>query len=179
MRMRRGGPDDVPAVLALLDDAVRWLVERGRTEQWGDRPFSSVPARVELIEGWAAREELWVAVDDDQVVGALVVGPPPEHVPATTCPELYVLLLVTARARRGSGIGAELVAHARREGVARGVERVRVDCWAGGGGALVDVYVRLGFTPTDRFEIGGWAGQVLELRLDAAGPRVAAGRSVD
>jgi hypothetical protein len=31
MRIRIGGPQDAPVVLALGDEAVAWLVEQGRT----------------------------------------------------------------------------------------------------------------------------------------------------
>jgi len=38
--MREGGPDDVPAILGMLDSCVEWLVEQGRTGQWGTEPHS-------------------------------------------------------------------------------------------------------------------------------------------
>jgi hypothetical protein len=34
VRIRRGGTDDIPAILALLDGAVAWLAAQGRTGQW-------------------------------------------------------------------------------------------------------------------------------------------------
>src|SRR3954465_5205598 len=38
--IRPGTPDDEGALLALFDEAVAWMVARGQTGQWGDRPFS-------------------------------------------------------------------------------------------------------------------------------------------
>ena len=35
MKIRSGGAADVPLVLALMDEAVEWVVARGQTEQWG------------------------------------------------------------------------------------------------------------------------------------------------
>lgn len=52
-RIRPGGEDDVPAVLALLDGAVAWLVARGRPGQWGVDPLSANPRRVALT--WPGR----------------------------------------------------------------------------------------------------------------------------
>ena len=42
-----------------------------------------------------------------------------------------------------------------------GVDRQRVDCYAGDDGKLVQFYVSAGFTPTERFEVDGWPGQLL------------------
>jgi hypothetical protein len=51
MRIREGTPADAGAVLALFDEAVRWLVARGQTGQWGTEPFSSVDARRRVGRG--------------------------------------------------------------------------------------------------------------------------------
>ena len=40
MVLRRGGPDDAAGVIALFDEAVEWLVARGKTGQWGSEPLS-------------------------------------------------------------------------------------------------------------------------------------------
>lgn len=61
----------------------------------------------------------------------------------------------------GLGIGAALLAHAAEETRRAGVELLRVDCWAGGGGELVAFYERNGFAPASRFMSGDWPGQVL------------------
>ena len=42
----------------------------------------------------------------------------------------------------------------------------RVHGWAGSGGELVRYYERAGFTPTERFTVGDWEGQVLIRRCD-------------
>jgi hypothetical protein len=38
--IRDGGPDDLPAILGMLDSSVEWLVSQGRTVQWGTEPLS-------------------------------------------------------------------------------------------------------------------------------------------
>ena len=88
VRVRKGGPQDVAAVLTMFDGAVKWLVARGSEGQWGSAPFSSSAARVEQARGWAG---------DD--------------------------------------------------------------------GALVRYYESVGFTPTERFMVDSWPGQLLECRL--------------
>lgn len=60
-----------------------------------------------------------------------------------------------------------LLDHARAEAADRGLGLLRVDCWAGGGGALIRYYQSAGFTPTVRFMVGDWQGQLLEQRMTA------------
>jgi ribosomal protein S18 acetylase RimI-like enzyme len=164
-RVRPGGLDDVPAVLALLDGATRWLVERGRTGQWGTEPHSANPRRLATLRSWAPLGHLHLAEIEGRCAGALVVGAAPEYVPAAGGPELYVNLLVTAREHAGLGLGGLLLDHARALAVRRGLPLLRVDCYAGDDRALVRWYERQGFTPTEPFTVGSWPGQVLEQRI--------------
>lgn len=168
--IRRAGRDDVPAVLALLDGATEWLVARGRTDQWGTAPHSTSPRRVEQITGFAADGGLWVGTRDGRVVGALAVGAALDYVPPATEPELYVRLLVTDRASAGQNLGGTLLDHARDLAREAGVRLLRVDCFAGGDGALVRYYEKQGFTRDIAFAVPrvndvDWPGQVLVQHL--------------
>ncbi|WP_239082428.1 GNAT family N-acetyltransferase [Actinoplanes teichomyceticus] len=168
--IRRGDPDDVPAVMALLDGAVRWLSARGRTGQWGAEPLSESRRLTALIAGIAADGGLHLAVRGDRVVGALGIGQPPAYVHPAPEPELYIVLLVTDRDHAGQGIGRRLLAYARRLAVASGAGLLRVDCYAGADRDLVRYYESQGFTATQQFTVpqpGGdpWPGQVLEQQL--------------
>jgi GNAT superfamily N-acetyltransferase len=167
--VRPGGAGDIPAMFAMLDGAVAWLVARGRTGQWGTEPFSGDPARVATARRWAETNEIHIAEIDGVPVGALVVGSAPDYAPPVEEPELYINLLVTDRARAGLGIGARLLDTARAAARARGVTLVRVDCYAGDDRALVRFYERHGFTATEPFTVdaptGPWPGQTLEHRL--------------
>ncbi|MFI6266441.1 GNAT family N-acetyltransferase [Micromonospora sp. NPDC051006] len=170
LTIRPGDPTDAPAVLRLLDDATAWLVAQGRTGQWGTEPASADPRRIAQADTWAGSGGLWLAVLGERPVGALVVGAATEYVPAATEPELYVNLLVTDRAYTGQAIGGRLLAHAAELARDRGVGLLRVDCYAGGDGALVRWYERQGFTRTDPFTVRRpgrepWPGQVLARRL--------------
>ncbi|GIG92835.1 GNAT family N-acetyltransferase [Plantactinospora endophytica] len=167
--VRPGGAGDVAAVLALLDGATRWLVERGRTGQWGSTPHSGNPRRIAQVRRWAADGALYLAELAGRPVGAIVVGTAVPHVPPATEPELYVNLLVTDRAQAGRRIGARLLEYAEDLARAAGVDLLRVDCYAGDDGALIRYYESQGFTVTEPFTVPladrQWPGQVLERRL--------------
>jgi GNAT superfamily N-acetyltransferase len=168
--IRRGDDRDVPAVLALFDEAVAWLAARGQSEQWGDRPFSERPQNVERAERWASDGGLWIAELDGEPVGMLVLGD--EAYPWVTPvdeAEVYVQALVTARAQAGRDVGGGLVRHAFEQARERGIGLVRVDCWAGAP-RLVRWYEEQGFTRTETFTVGfgpdgDWTGQVFEHRI--------------
>ncbi|MFI7606113.1 GNAT family N-acetyltransferase [Micromonospora sp. NPDC049366] len=171
LTVRPGGPDDAADVLRLLDSATAWLVAQGRTGQWGTEPASADPRRVAQARTWATSGGLWLAELGGRAVGALVVGAATAYVPAATEPELFVNLLVTDRAYAGRAIGGRLLAHAADLARERGVGLLRVDCYAGGDGALVRWYERQDFTRTDSFTVDRpgrepWPGQVLTRRLD-------------
>jgi GNAT superfamily N-acetyltransferase len=169
LRIRRGGEDDLPAILAMLDGAVEWLVARGRTGQWGTRPWSERPKAVERVTELVRSGTPWIAEVDGAPAGTLTLTPDgaASYVPAADEPEAYVHLLVTDRRYAGLGVGAALLAHARDEARRLGVGLLRVDCYAGDDGALVDYYRRNGFTPVETFTVGGdWPGQLLAQRVD-------------
>ncbi|GGW82882.1 GNAT family N-acetyltransferase [Streptomyces lomondensis] len=168
IRIRPGILADTQAVLDMLDSAVVWMNDRGNIEQWGTTPYSQKPGGVARVERYMTENSPYIAELGGTPVGALVLdsGPSPQMpiAPAEE-PERYVRLLVSDRRHAGLGIGAALLAHAAEETRRAGVELLRVDCWAGGGGELVAFYERNGFTPTDRFLSESWPGQVLSRRV--------------
>lgn len=181
LRIRPGGPGDAAAVLGMLDAAVRWMNERGNTEQWGTVPYSQRPGGPDRVERYTTENEPHIAEYDGTPVGALVLdsGPSPQlPIAPAGEPERYVRLLVSDRRHAGLGIGAALLAHAAEETRRAGAALLRVDCWAGGGGALVAFYERNGFTRTDRFLDGSRPGQVLARRIGRAPSAVGPGAGV-
>jgi GNAT superfamily N-acetyltransferase len=168
--IRAGGTADVPAVLALLDKAVEWLVAQGRAGQWGTEPLSAERRHHTRISGWARTGGLYLACLDGQPVGALAVGDAPGYVPPATEPEVYVNLLVTDHDYAGRGIGGRLLDHARTLAREAGASLVRVDCYAGDDQALVRFYEGQGFRRVAPFSVElvddrVWPGQLLESRL--------------
>ncbi|MFB7945037.1 GNAT family N-acetyltransferase [Kitasatospora phosalacinea] len=191
MRIRTGGPGSDAVLLDLLDGAVAWLAAQGRTDQWGPTPWSRRPGAAERAARVTAENLVLLAEPEPEPETGPGAGPEtgsgpgpgpagaplgicvladraPDHLPPAGEPELFVRWLVTDPAHRGAGIGAALVAEARRRARGRGVGLLRVDCYAGGGGRLVAQYERLGFTRTASFTedrpTGPWPGQLLELR---------------
>jgi GNAT superfamily N-acetyltransferase len=166
MEIRRGGPDDVPVIMAMLDGAVAWLAGNGRTGQWGAEPWSRDPGRVGRISGIARDDELLVAEEDAGPAGVMAVAPrPPSYVGAVDEPELYITLLVTDRAFAGHGVGGTLIGEAKRLARARGAGLLRVDCYGGGDGRLVEYYRRQGFEAVAEFTVGDWPGRLLSQRV--------------
>ncbi|MFJ3900212.1 GNAT family N-acetyltransferase [Streptomyces sp. NPDC090025] len=164
--IRQGGPADVPAILAILDSAVVWLNGKGITAQWGTDPFTSRPKTVELVEQVAGEGIPLIAEIDGVPAGTLTLTPHPGgYVAPADEPEQYVRFLATDARFHGHGVGAALLAHAAEETRRQGVSLLRVDCFAGSEGRLVEYYERQGFTRTETFEVNDWPGQVLEQRL--------------
>lgn len=168
LRIRAGRAGDSSALLALWDDAIAWMVERGQAMQWGVEPASAIPGRRDMVRDWESGTGLRIAELDAKTVGAsVIVASPPDHVPTARRPESYLLFLISARKHAGKGIGAELVRRAADEARAAGSELLRVDCWAGAPD-LVAWYERQGFARSGTFTIdlrGGWHGQVFEMEL--------------
>ena len=160
--VRRAGPGDEEAVLGLFDRAVAWLVSQGHTGQWGDRPWSELPRRRALVDGYCTSGDAWFAEVGGEPVGFLALGEPFDHVPPAEVPEVYVRALVTSRTPAARGAGRVLLDHAGRLAAERGVEQVRVDCYAGNDGRLVAFYESCGFVRTGSFTVGDWHGALLE-----------------
>jgi GNAT superfamily N-acetyltransferase len=181
MQIRIAEPADTAPVLALFDGIMEWLVARGRTAQWGTKPWSQRPELVTRVEARIERLELRVAEDPELgIVGVLslseqcadYVSPPPE-------PELFINLLGTSRSAEGRNVGGALIEEARAEARRRGLRLLRVDCFAGDDGKLRDWYVGQGFAQVEPFTVRrpgqpDWPGMLLAQRVNPA-PRAAAG----
>lgn len=160
--VRSGSLADAPLVVDLFDRAIGWMVERGLTDQWGSELFSTDPKRLDAVARWISEGDLLVAEHDGLPVAAIVLGAAPEYAPPATEPELYVVALVASRSPEARGAGRRLLAEAELEAARRGVRVLRLDCFAGNGGRLVEYYRGAGFRPTEPFTVGDWPGQVLE-----------------
>lgn len=166
VQFRAGSSEDSRAVLALFDANIAWLVERGRSDQWGSEPWSEDPRRADFVRDLLASGVVTIAEIDGEVVGASVVTDHPmPYVPSIEEPERYLKLLIASPVHRGRQIGHRLIELAREHTIAEGIGILRVDCWAGGDRRLVGYYVSEGFTPTQEIEVRpGTSVQVFEWR---------------
>ncbi|WP_225824525.1 GNAT family N-acetyltransferase [Streptomyces naphthomycinicus] len=169
--IREGGPDDLPAILGMLDSSVEWLVSQGRVRQWGTEPLSKHEGTVAAL-GRAMDEGTTYIAEIDGVPAAtltLTDGPGAylSHLPPPGEPERYIHWLASDRRFKGRGAGSALLAHAAEVTRQAGLGLLRVDCYAGGDRALVAFYEANGFTPTHRYTHGpdDWPGQVLARRV--------------
>ncbi|MBN3782409.1 GNAT family N-acetyltransferase [Burkholderia sp. Ac-20345] len=164
--IRRASAHDAPAVLGIFDDVIAWFVTIGNEGQWGSEPWSTQPKRIGLVTEACALPDAWVAEDQEgRVLGALILGESMPYVPPATEPEIYVRVLVASRDARARGVGRRLMAFADERARAAGVERLRVDCYGGGSGALVRFYESCGYERISPFDVEGWPGQLLERLL--------------
>ena len=159
--VRSAGRGDAHILVELFDAAVLWLVQQGFTEQWGTKPFSEVPERVRTCEKWAAGG-FFVCEVAGRPTAALVLGEAPDYVAPADEAEVYVVVLVGSHEPFAHGSGRHLLSVADQEARRLGVRKLRVDCFAGNGGALVRFYEGCGYRRTDTFQVGPWAGQILE-----------------
>jgi GNAT superfamily N-acetyltransferase len=166
IEFRTGSIEDTDVVLALFDANVAWLVERGRSAQWGSEPWSNNPKLVEFVRELLASGVVTIAEDEGKVVGASVVTDHPmPYVPEIDEPERYLKLLISSPEYRGHQIGRRLIELARAYTVSEGVDLLRVDCWAGGDRRLVEYYTSEGFRQTQEIEVRpGTSVQIFEWR---------------
>ncbi|MEI7054275.1 GNAT family N-acetyltransferase [Nocardioides sp. CCNWLW239] len=171
MHLRTGSVSDLPEALKLLDAAVAWLTAQGRSGQWGADPFSTIDARVDQIRTMLSERTARIVEEGGEVVGLCVLAEEPlPYVDPAPIPELYLQLLVTDRERSGAGIGSVLVDDAIEIARQRGVEQMRLDCYAGDDQALIRVYERFGFTLERHFTVDTgqaepWPGAVLRMQI--------------
>jgi GNAT superfamily N-acetyltransferase len=172
MLIRVGGREDVPLILAFGDEAVAWMNARGNTEQWGTRPWSTGEGnREEAFLKRADSGGMRVLEDEDgTALGAMVITEEHQpYVPDADERELYVNFLITSRKHAGRGLGRLLIERAKQEAAERGIDLLRVDCWAGEEGNLVKAYEGYGFKRVQEFAVpvgdNQWPGMLLALRL--------------
>lgn len=160
--IRRASVADASAVLRVFDEVIAWFFAMGNDGQWGTEPWSASPQRVARVSEACAMPGAWVVEEPGgRVRAALVLGESMPYVPAATEPEVYVRLLIAARDEGVRGVGRRLMAFADDRARAMGVNRLRVDCYGGGSGALVRFYESCGYERISTFEVDGWPGQLL------------------
>lgn len=153
-------PDDVGAILALRTSLEDWMADTG-VVQW---PRGSLPR--ERVEAQLAAGE-WHVVRGapGEVVGTLrLLWSDPEFWGDDDTPAVYVHGLMSARSRRGSGLGRALLDWAAERGREAGVGLFRLDC-RDTNPALRAYYEGYGFTPVGRREFPTFSAVLLQKPL--------------
>lgn len=100
------------------------------------------------------------ARSDTPILGILVFNETPtDSTPVAREREVYVHLLLTTRDPAYRGLGARLLNEGKGEARRKGVRLMRLSCYAGEDGGLIDVYEKMGFrkNPEEVFVVPNWA----------------------
>ncbi|WP_309135265.1 GNAT family N-acetyltransferase [Cellulomonas sp.] len=160
-------PHDVDAILALRTSLEDWMARAG-VVQW---PRGSLPR--ERVEAQLAAGE-WHVVRGapGEVVGTLrLLWSDPEFWGDDDAPAVYVHGLMSARSRRGSGLGRALLDWAAERGRDAGVGLFRLDC-RDTNPALRAYYEAYGFTAVGHRDFATFRAVLLQKPLD--GPSASA-----
>jgi GNAT superfamily N-acetyltransferase len=136
--VREARLEDAEVVAGLLDEATRWVGERG-FEQW-PLPFPRAEITVAI-----ARGEVFVAEHDGEAVATVtILTEDPQYWGIRPPDALYVHKLAVARAHAGRGFGTEVIRWADRRAASLGRRFLRLDC-LGDSAGIRGYYERLGF----------------------------------
>ena len=131
LRPARAG--DEPAMLALMDGVLDWLVAHGRSEQWGTVPFSEIPDFPENVGGWVKQGVITLAERNGRCVGLLAVAPLiPPRIPAGLLPAgtFFIQTVMSDRGPDGQGVGSALMDEAERLARQSQAPALALDHWA-------------------------------------------------
>lgn len=175
--------DHTPSVSdTLYSSNSKWLRKNGGTGQWGTEKASEQPRRIGEAQRFIASGGTWLAYDrvspagiedpsaatQERVLGAVTVTDKASYyVSPATEPELFINFLITDPAHgAGRRVGDLLVGKAKELASEEGVKVIRVDCYNGPDGKLVQWYEKQGFQKVETFVVKEWPGQLLMMRLD-------------
>jgi len=176
---------DTAFIIACFDAALPYLASIGCEGQWGTKPFSERKWFCDEISGFVEGDRdlgkgiAWIADVEIEVeghsetkpAGAIVLTTTGHQAPQSVSPsvkEVYVKFLIADR-RLGvasKGVGAHLLDFAKEVTRREQIKLLRVDCWSGGNGGLVNQgFVRDKFLqyPDKHHTSRDWIGWVFEL----------------
>ncbi|GII84639.1 hypothetical protein Ssi03_26290 [Sphaerisporangium siamense] len=133
IQLRPATPDDVPALLSLMDSVHAWLITQGRSEQWGTVPFSRIPGFPGRVTDWTRQGVITLAERADRCVGMLAAAPgTPPRIPAGAVPggSLFIHTVMADRGPGGHGVGSALLEEAERLARAHDAPALALDHWA-------------------------------------------------
>jgi GNAT superfamily N-acetyltransferase len=132
LALRRAGVQDMPRVLALIEDAARWLRESKNTDQWA-KPWPTRLGRDSRVLASLRAGRTWICWD--RATPAATITADPNHDPywapgPNADPAIYVHRLVVARSYAGNRLGARLLDWAGRTGrLVHDAHWLRISAW--------------------------------------------------
>jgi GNAT superfamily N-acetyltransferase len=127
LRVRPAGEADLSALVRLRDDAARWMLMRGITEQWRPGELDEGHFRRVMVHG-----EVWLAEAGGRIAGAWELWWEDEAAWGPQPPVAgYVHRLMVDREVAAPGTGRLLLNAAEHRVAAVGRTCVRLDCLAG------------------------------------------------
>ncbi|GAA3837517.1 hypothetical protein GCM10022226_69520 [Sphaerisporangium flaviroseum] len=145
---------DTPALLALMDSVLEWLVACGRPEQWGTVPFSQIPGFPERVTDWASQGVITLAERNGKCVGLLALAPlVPPRIPTGLVPEgsMFVHTVMSDRGPDGRDVGSTLLDEAEHRARTLKAPALALDHWAGSS-ELARVYDRRGYVKVAEYD---------------------------
>lgn len=148
-RLRQSVLEELPIVIGLVDEAVKWLGRVKDTDQWA-RPWPSPELSTARLRRFIRAGATWIAWDDDTPAATITMQSraDPRLWTRQERDELavYVHRLIVSRHYAGRGLGAGLLDWAAgRAARSYGARWVRVDVWTTNK-ELHEYYQRQGFT---------------------------------
>lgn len=163
LHLTRVHPDRIGDVVAVLDDAARWLTERG-IEQWPGQFSDNGGHRITKLVAEARAGNVWLVSLGARPVATATITDWADPDFAAAWPggpggALYVCRLATTQtgrdiAKDGPGLGARLLDFADHLARGRRVGRLRLDC-SRTNSRLHSYYLRQGFKPMGVVEVAG------------------------
>ncbi|MFD9460693.1 GNAT family N-acetyltransferase [Streptomyces sp. NPDC060027] len=127
LRFRVATDDDLPAIVRLRDDAARWMLAQGITDQWQPGELDTGHFRRVMTSG-----EVWLAEAAGRLAGAWELWWTDEDAWGPQPPVAgYIHRLMVDRSSAPPGTGRLLLQAAERRVTAAGRDVVRLDCLAG------------------------------------------------
>ncbi|GAB3980284.1 hypothetical protein GCM10029978_077930 [Actinoallomurus acanthiterrae] len=169
--VRPATPDQQSTVLALLEDASRWLRAKG-TDQW-EKPWPSEEERAERVRLCIIAQRTWLVwgpagaiatVSMDEEPDGRLWTPRERHERA-----FYIRRLAVRRDHAGQRLGAELLNWAGTRAALLGARWVRVDVWTTNR-ALHAYYLRQGFVHVRTKDLADYPSGALFQRLASPQP---------
>ncbi len=163
LKIVRANERDLEMVLAILDEAARWLVTKGIAGPWIPGSFSR-----QAFADQIARGEVYVARMGQETVGTITLQWSDELFwPKAPFDAGYVHKLALRSAYLRRGFGLQMLEWAENVSRAAGKEFLRLDCLVENS-KIRSYYENLGFVHQGDVDLRGWKASLYQKKLKSA-----------